>query len=72
MCSQVRLSVLASTATLFGCPLHKFDVKSAFLQTGEAARDVYQILQHDSADLGKVLWIFLTVVYGLVNTNSKW
>lgn len=59
MCSSVGLRILLLTASLQKWRLSKIDVKSASLQTGNAARDVYVIPPKESADLGKVLWLLL-------------
>lgn len=66
------MRILISTACMHGWRLQKIDVKSAFLQTGSAARDVYVIPPRDSADRGKVLWLLLTTAYCLVNANYTW
>ena len=48
----------------------KADVKSAFLQTGKAQRDVYVVLPRESHDRAHY-WLLLTAAYGLVNANAK-
>lgn len=40
MCSPIDTRVLISTATLHGWDLHRRDVKSTFLRTGNAELDV--------------------------------
>lgn len=66
------MRILLSAVSLLQWSLYKLDVKSAFLHTGDAQRDVYVIPPRESSDLRKVLWIFLTASYGLVHANSKW
>lgn len=55
MCSPAEMDILISTVSLFGWPMHQLDVKSAFLQTGSAVRDVYVTTPRESPDQGKVL-----------------
>lgn len=72
MCSPVGIPrVLMSTLALPGWTIHKVDVKSAFISTGQAWRDVYIIPPLESPDRWKVLWLLLTAAYGNVNANSK-
>lgn len=51
--------------------ISKLDVKSAFLQTGNAHRDVYVRPLRESTDRFKCLWLLLTASYGMVNANAK-
>lgn len=52
--------------------ISKTDVKSAFLQTGDAVRDVYVISPYESADRGRFHFLLLFGAYELVNANTKW
>lgn len=52
--------------------LTKIDVKTAFFQTGQAARDVYVVPPKKCKDRHQVLWLLLTASYGLVSSNAKW
>lgn len=72
MCIPVGMLILISTAALHGWRLHKLYVKSAFLQTGNAERDVYVVPPRESSDHGRAQWLLLTPAYGLVITNVKW
>lgn len=73
MCGPpVGMCIRISPATLFGWPLHKPEVNAVLLQTGSAARDVYMLPPRQSIDRGEVLWLLLTVAYGIFNEISKW
>lgn len=52
--------------------INKIDVKTSFLQTGNAQQNVYVIPPIESDDRNKCLWLFLTASYGLVNVNAEW
>lgn len=56
---------------LSGWAIHKFGVKSSFLQTGQSQRDVFVILLRELHDRGKLLCLLLTASYELLNANSK-
>lgn len=71
MCSPVGVRALLSTAALRKWRRTKLDVKTAFLQTARASRDVYVVPPRESRDRGKFLWLLLTAAYGLVNENTK-
>lgn len=71
MCSLVGTRLLISTTSLLLCPNQKFNVKSAFLHTESAARDIYVISHREPADREKVLWMLLTAAYGLFNGNAN-
>lgn len=71
MCSPTGSRLLLSISSLHRFPLTKLDETPAFLQTGNAARDVYVMPPRKSSDPGKVLWILVTNAYGLVNANAK-
>lgn len=47
------------------------DIKSAFLQTGLAERDVYVVPPRECSRR-RFLCLLLTAAYGLVNANAKW
>lgn len=72
MCPPSGFRIIASFASLRKWRLTKLDVKTAFLQTGAANRDVYVVPPQESNDRYKVLWLLLTASYGLVNANAKW
>jgi len=65
------IQMLLSIASLMKWPLSKIDFTSAFLQTGNAERDVYVIPPRECGDRSKY-WLLLTAAYGLVNANAKW
>lgn len=71
-CPPVGLRLVESIASLKGWTLHKADVKSAFLQTGPAQRDVYVKPPRESGMKSTHFWLLLTAAYGLVNANAKW
>ncbi len=52
-------------------PLAKIDFVNAFLQTGDAKRDVYVIPPRECRRRSSY-WLLLTSAYGLVNANAKW
>ena len=70
-CPPVGIRILFSLSVMFQWYLTKIDVKSAFLQTGSAQRDVYVIPPKESADRGFV-WLLTVARYGSVNANAKW
>ena len=49
----------------------KIDFTSAFIQTGDAKRDIYVVPPRECHDKS-FYWLLLTSAYGLVNANSKW
>ena len=51
--------------------LVKIEFFSAFIQTGEAKRDVYVIPPRESSEKC-YYWLLLTADYGLVNFNEKY
>lgn len=57
---------------IFGWPLHQSDVNSAFLETGQAMRDVNVVGPRESNDRGRTQWLLLTAAYGIVKETSKW
>lgn len=71
ICPPARFRMVACMAVLDRCQLTKLDVKTAFLQTGCAERDVYLTPPNKSADWLKWLLLLLTAAYGLVNANAK-
>ena len=71
-CPPTGLRILESIASLYKWKLHKADVKAAFLQTGQAKRDVYVRPPKESSMKSTHLWLLLTAAYGLVNANAKW
>lgn len=68
-CSNARSTLRVS---LVKWKIHKVDVKSSFLQTVSAQRDVYVVPPREPPDRYKILWLLLTAVYALVNANRKW
>lgn len=47
-------------------------MKAAFLQTGEAQRDVYVRPPREGKMKSSHHWLLITAAYGLVNANAKW
>lgn len=72
MCSPMGFRILLSISALFRCRITMADAKTAFLQTGDAARDVYVIPPTESKERGTCMWLLLAAAYGLVNSNAKW
>lgn len=70
-CSPVRMRIILSIAVIKGWKLAKIDFKSAFLQSGQAIRDVYVVPPRESKKRF-VYWLLLTSAYGLVNAGTKW
>ncbi len=71
MCSPVGVRVVYVVATIYGWIVIRIDGKTAFLQTGRASRNVYVIPPRESFCKDE-LWLLLTAVYGLINSNAKW
>ena len=69
-CPPTGLRIVESIAAIKGWTIYKADVKAAFLQTGEAHRDVYVRPPRDSKMKSTYLWLLLTAAYGLVNANK--
>ena len=63
---------LLSIATIRKWPLDKIDFKSAFLQTGDAKRDVYVVPPRECESRSRHYWLQLTAADGLLNANAKW
>lgn len=57
---------------MFRWTLAKIDFTAAFLQSGEAQRDVYVVPPKECAHRTKLYWILLSATYGLVNASAKW
>jgi len=70
-CPPTGIRILLSIASLMKWPLAKIDFTSAFLQTGNAERDVYVVPPRECGDRSNY-WLLLTAAYGLVNANAKW
>lgn len=51
--------------------IFKAEVKPGFLQNGREQRDVYVLPPHKCTNRFHY-WLFLTDVYGQVNSNAKW
>lgn len=70
--SPLGLRIVQSIAALFGWPIDLGDVKTAFLKSGEAEREVYVIPPNESGMRATHRWLLLAAAYGLVNSNAKW
>lgn len=70
ICPPAGLRIVESVASLFGWNVYKSDVKSAFLQTGNAERQIYVKPPRECKMRSTHLWLLLTAAYGLV--NAKW
>lgn len=71
-CSTAGLRILESISALFGWKVIRVDAKTAFLQTGEAQREVYVIPPVESGMRKTHFWLLMAAEYGLVNSNAKW
>lgn len=71
MCPPIEIRVILSNAVLRKWSIVIIDVKSAFLQSGPAQRDVYVLPPRESSYRNE-LWLLLAAVYCLVNANAKW
>lgn len=71
MCSLSGTQFLLSVPSFKKWRLTEIDVKSAFLQAGSAARDVYIIPLRESSDRSQY-WLRLAASYDLVTANAKW
>ena len=70
-CPPIGLRILLSICVIFNWSLVKINIKSAFLQSGSAERDVYVVPPRECVKKG-FFWLLLTAAYGLVNANAKW
>ena len=70
-CPSFGIRLLLFVCTILGWFLTKVDVKSAFLQSGRANRDVYVIPPRECRNRS-FLWLLLVAAYGLANANAKW
>ena len=71
MCPPVGMRMILSIAVIKGWNLAKIDFKSAFLQSGQAIRDVYVVPPGESKERF-VYWLLLTAADGLVKKSAKW
>lgn len=71
VCPTLGIRILLSLATIFMWCLAKIDFKRAFLQTGDARRDVYVVPPGESNDKNHY-WLLRPASYGLDNANAKW
>ena len=70
-CPPSGFRVLLSIATMMKWFITKIDVKSAFLQSGPATRNVYVIPPKECKD--RTFYCLLLIAsYRLVNANAKW
>jgi len=70
-CPPIGVRVACSIATMKRWATAKIDFTAAFLQAGEATRDVYVIPPRESGDR-MFRWLLMTAAYGLVNAGAKW
>lgn len=66
------MRIVCSVAALRKWHLSKFDFKTAFLQSGDATRDVYVKPPIECKYRNRFYWLLLAATYGLVNANLKW
>lgn len=65
VCLLTGIQISLLFATIFKRCLAKIDFESAFLQTGDALRDVYVVLPRESSDENHY-WLLLKAAYGVV------
>ena len=70
-CPPLGVRILLSICTILHWFPSKVDIKSAFLQSGPATRDVYVIPPRECPGR-QFRWRLLVATYGLVNANAKW
>lgn len=71
-CLLTGIRLLLSLALVNKWILAKIDFESAFLQTGDATRDVYVVLPRECTIRYRFYWLLLASAYGLVNASAKW
>lgn len=69
--SPLSMRILLSIAVIRRWYLEEIDFKSAFLEFGQAVRDVYGITPRESKERF-IYWLLLTTDYGLGNAIPKW
>ncbi len=69
-CPPTGIRILLSISAMMKWPLAKIDFTSAFLQTGDAKRDVYVVSPRECRKRS-CCWVLLTSAYGVVNANAK-
>lgn len=70
MSSPTSIRYILTIAALNRCVISRADVKFAFLETGQAQRDVFVRTPRESADK-RHYWLLLSAAYVLVNANAK-
>lgn len=70
-CPPLGFRILLSICTIFHFYVSKVDIKSAFLQSGKATRDVFVVPPRE-CDNKTFYWLLEVATYGLVNANAKW
>ena len=70
-CPPVGFRLLMSRSVIYQWFMSKIDVKSAFLQSGKAERDVYVTPPRKGQD-GGFVWLSDVATHGIVNANAKW
>lgn len=70
-CPPSGIRVLLSLCVLHQFSIVKVDIKSAFLQSGHALRDVYVMPPRECPNR-RFCWLLELAAYGLVNANAKW
>ena len=68
--SPTGIRILTSIATMMQWLISKIDFVSAFLQTGDARRDVSVIAPRECRKRS-FNWLLLTSAYGLAKANAK-
>ena len=70
-CPPLGFRILLSVCSLMHWFASKVDIKSAFLQSGPAQRDVYVIPPRECKERS-FYWLLMVASYGLVNASAKW
>lgn len=71
VCPSLQIRTLLSIANIFKRTQARIEVKSTFLRTGEAERDIYVEPPRECKNRS-LYWLLLTAAYGLVNAGAKW
>lgn len=70
MCSPIGIRLILAIAAIMRWNVTNADVKSAFLQTGRADRNVY-VLSSPESNEQQHYWLIHFAAYGLVSANIK-
>ena len=69
--SHEGFRLLYSVAATFGMCLGKVDIRGAYSQSGEAARDIFLVPPREMCR-AEFLWKMMRTMYGIVSAGRKW